>query len=282
MKVMNVVWIGLVLVAAGALLGLLKQKWTAPAILGVVIGFGLAGYGFFSSQSQPPALEETVLASDAGKTIAETTKQPAPATTEPATSKPKAEPQAVADAAENQENQPAKQKAAEEVATAPNIPEHVIPGKVQPWVEELAKLVAKPNHFPLTQSSMAPEDAPNKGDRIYEYVDIKLGGRAFQTVFLSKSPTDPNMWMVHVEPGAKSPPIQAEELGDVRVLGEGGNFIVFRLESGPFTGNYLIWASGGHRGGGEAIRVYSPAFLSREHGLAAQIAADAAKAPAAR
>ncbi len=279
---MNVVWIGLVLVAAGALLGLLKQKWTAPAILGVVIGFGLAGYGFFSSQSQPPALEETVLASDAGKTIAETTKQPAPATTEPATSKPKAEPQAVADAAENQENQPAKQKAAEEVATAPNIPEHVIPGKVQPWVEELAKLVAKPNHFPLTQSSMAPEDAPNKGDRIYEYVDIKLGGRAFQTVFLSKSPTDPNMWMVHVEPGAKSPPIQAEELGDVRVLGEGGNFIVFRLESGPFTGNYLIWASGGHRGGGEAIRVYSPAFLSREHGLAAQIAADAAKAPAAR
>lgn len=281
MKAMNVVWIGLVLVAAGALLGLLKQKWTAPAILGVIIGLGLAGYGFFSSQSQPPVLEETVLASDAGKTAAETTEQPAPATTEPATSKPKAEPQAMADT-EDQENQPAEQNAAEEVATAPNIPEHVIPGKVQPWVEELAKLVAKPNHFPLTQSSMAPEDAPNKGDRIYEYVDIKLGGRAFQTVFLSKSPTDPNMWMVHVEPGAKSPPIQAEELGDVRVLGEGGNFIVFRLESGPFAGDYLIWASGGHRGGGEAIRVYSPAFLSREHGLAAQIAADAAKAPAAR
>ena len=103
-------------------------------------------------------------------------------------------------------------------------------------------------------------------------MDLNLAGRTLQTVFLSKYPTDPETWMVHVEPGAQGPPIQPEELGKVRVLGEGGNFVVFKIEDGPFAGDYLVWATGGRRGGGEAVRVYSPGFLEREQGLARQIA----------
>jgi len=240
----------------------------------VIIGFGLAGYGFFSSQSQPQVIEETVLASDENLPA-----KPQPAEAEqPA--KPEAEQQEDAAVAGETENGSEEQTTEEvEVAPAPDIPEHVIGGQAQPWVEELARLVEKPNHFPLAQSGWAPEDAANAGDRIYEYVNIKLAGRSFQTVFLSKNPNDPDTWMVHVEPGAEGLPIQPEELGKVRILGEGSNYIVFLIESGPFAGDYLIWATGGHRGGGEAIRIYSPAFLTREHGLAEQIAAAAGAGP---
>ena len=274
---MSIVWIGLVLVAISALMGLLQQKWTLPAILGLLIGFGLAGYGFFSSQPQPQVVEEKVLASDenlpAKPQLAEK-EQPAESAT-----RQQEDTAAINEttAANNEAETPQEEEAA--VAPAPDIPDHVIGGQTRPWVEEAAKLVEKPNHFPLAQSGAAPDDAPNAGDKIYEYIDIKLGGRAFQTVFLSKSPDDPNTWMVHIEPGASGLPIQPEELGKVRILGEGGNFIVFLIESGPFAGDYLIWASGGHRGGGEAIRIYSPSFLSREHGLAAQIAEAAGKKP---
>ncbi len=273
MERMNVVWIGLALAALGAVLGLFQQKWTLPAVLGVVIGFGLAGYGYYAAHSQPAVIEEEVLGSDENLP-----QQPVAADAEGAGEKAAA---AAAGEAADKDGQPAGEEPAAEVAPAPDIPEHVITGQAQPWVEELAKLVAKPNHFPLAQSGWAPEDAPNSGDRIYEYVDIKLAGRAFQTVFLSKKPDDPNTWMVHVEPGASGLPIQPEELGKARILGEGGNFMVFLLEDGPFAGDYLIWATGGHRGGGEAIRIYTPSFLSREHGLAAQIAAAAGEAPQA-
>jgi len=271
---MSIVWIGLALVAISALMGLVQQKWTLPAVLGVIIGFGLAGYGFLSSRPQPQVVEETVLASDENlpaKPQLVEEEQPA----EPAAEQQEDAAVASETAAEGEEQTTEEA----EVAPAPDIPEHVIGGQTQPWVEELAKLVEKPNHFPLAQSGWAPEDAPNAGDKIYEYVDIKLGGRAFQTVFLSKNPDDPATWMVHIEPGASGLPIQPEELGKVRILGEGGNFIVFLIESGPFSGNYLIWATGGHRGGGEAIRVYSPSFLKREHGLAEQIATAAGAQP---
>ncbi|WP_457637147.1 hypothetical protein [Oceanithermus sp.] len=267
---MSIVWIGLVLVAISAAMALAQQKWSTPAVLGLIIGLGLAGYGFLASRPPAQVIQETVLASDenppARPKPAEEQKQPEPPSGE----------QTKSGAATTKKQEEAKATA---VAPAPDIPEHVIGSQEQPWVDELAKLVEKPNHFPLTQSGPAPEDAPNAGDKIYEYVNIKLGGRAFQTVFLSKKPDDPNTWMVHVEPGANGLPIQPEELGKVRILGEGGNFIVFQIESGPFAGNYLIWATGGHRGGGEAIRIYSPSFLSREHGLAAQIAQSSDKNP---
>ncbi len=270
---MNAVVIGLTLIALSALMALVQRRWSSPAILGVVAGVALAGYGLWPQPAEPAV--GTVLASDAAPARTQ------PAAAAPETPSPAAKAQEttdeVADApmATEETAKPASEGGATEAeapAVAPAIPEHVIPGATQDWVAEVKNLVEKPNHYPLAQSGDAPEDAPNRGDRIYEYIDIKLGGRTFQTVFLSKSPSDPEMWMVHIEPGAQGAPIQPEELGSVRILGEGGNFIVFLIEDGPFAGDYLIWATGGHRGGGEAIRIYSPKFLEREHGLAQQIA----------
>ena len=272
---MSIVWIGLILVVISSLLGMLQKKWTILTFIGLITGVSLIGYNFFNNQQQSQIAEETILSSDENSSVKQPQKKED--LVNPAAKQE--------DLAKNDELPANKENGSEtfkeeaaEVAPAPDIPEHVIGGQEQPWVEELAKLVKKPNHFPLAQSGWAPEDAPNTGDKIYEYIDIKLGGRAFQTIFLSKNPDDPDTWMVHVEPGANGLPIQPEELGKVRILGEGGNFIVFLIESGPFAGDYLIWASGGHRGGGEAVRIYSPPFLDREHGLAAQIA-EAAKKP---
>ncbi|XOB98871.1 hypothetical protein ACMC9I_01920 [Deinococcota bacterium DY0809b] len=243
---MNLVVVGLALVLLSALMALATRRWSSPAVLGVVTGLVLAAFGFWSSPRTATA--GTVLASDRSPAVRNEASSAA------------AEPKAAGNASET----------APEVA--PAIPEHVIPGAARAWVGELAKLVEQPNHFPLAQSGEAPPGAPNEGDRIYEYVDLNLAGRTLQTVFLSKKPGDPGTWMVHVEPGAQGAPIQPEELGKVRILGEGGNFLVFRIEDGPLAGNFLVWASGGHRGGGEAARVYSPRFLEREQGLAQQIA----------
>jgi len=254
---MNLVAVGLALVLLSALMALATRRWSSPAVLGVVTGLVLAAFGFWSSPRTAPA--GTVLASDRAPAIenegvAASETKPQPAET----------PAGVAEAGEG-----ANEALPE---AAPAIPEHVIPGAARAWVGELAKLVGKPNRFPLAQSGDAPPGAPNEGDRIYEYVNLELAGRTLQTVFLSKNPGDPGTWMVHVEPGAQGAPIQPEELGKVRVLGEGGNFVVFKIEDGPLAGNYLVWATGGHRGGGEAVRVYSPRFLEREQGLAQQIA----------
>ena len=253
---MNLVVIGLVLVLLSALMALFLRRWSSPAVLGVVTGLALAAFGLWPGGSEEPV--GTVLASDRTPTA------------EAASTRAEPEPPVAEAAAPGSEAEESPAEAEAEVA--PPIPEHVIPGQAAAWVGELERLVQKPNHFPLAQSGAAPEGAPNEGDRIYEYVDLKLGGRTLQTVFLSKNPTDPDTWMVHVEPGAQGPPIQPEELGKVRILGEGGNFIVFKIEDGPLAGNYLVWATGGHRGGGEAVRVYSPRFLEREQGLAQQIA----------
>ncbi len=255
---MNLVVTGLALVLLSALAAAFTRRWPAPALLGLAAGVALSAYGLWPvADEEPPG---TVLASDrvpAVETAAATGK---PQTTIPEAQEPAGGGESAGDA----------QKA--EPAVAPPIPEHVLPGRAAAWVGELAHLVQQPNHFPLTQSGAAPEGAPNEGDRVYEYVNLKLGERTLQTVFLSKNPGDPATWMAHVEPGIQGPPIQPEEIGKLRILGEGGNFIVFKIEDGPLAGNFLVWATGGHRGGGEAVRVYSPKFLEREHGLAQQIA----------
>ncbi len=244
---MNLVVVGLVLVLLSALMALFARRWSSPAVLGVVTGLALAAFGLWPGGSEEPV--GTVLASDRA-------------------------PAAAMEAAAPETGVPEDAAAAKEDApeAAPPIPEHLIPGRAGAWVGELERLVQEPNRFPLAQSGAAPEGAPNEGDRIYEYVDLNLADRTLQTVFLSKHPTDPETWMVHLEPGAQGPPIQPEELGKVRILGEGGNFLVFKIEDGPLAGNYLVWATGGHRGGGEAVRVYSPRFLEREQGLAQEIA----------
>ncbi len=248
---MNPVVVGLILVILSALIAYFYRRWSSIALLGMLTGAVVAALGLWPRPAAQPV--GTVLASDRVEVEAQA---PAAAPETPAEEPAAAAPQTEA---------PAPQ-------TAPAIPEHVLGGQARPWVAEAKALIEKPNHFPLAQSGAAPADAPNAGDRIYEYVDLELGGRAFQTVFLSKDPDDPVTWMVHIEPGAKGAPIQPEELGRVRILGEGGNFLVFKIEDGPFAGNFLVWATGGHRGGGEAVRIYSPAFLEREHGLAQQIA----------
>ncbi|HGY09993.1 MAG TPA: hypothetical protein ENK37_08095 [Oceanithermus profundus] len=248
---MNLVVVGLFLVILSALIAYFNRRWSSIALLGMLTGAVVAALGLWPRPAAEPV--GTILASDR---VEVETKASAAAPETPAEEPPAANPQTEAAAPQ----------------TAPAIPEHVLGGEAHPWVAEVKALTEKPNHFPLAQSGTAPPDAPNAGDRIYEYVDIQLGGRTFQTVFLSKNPDDPGTWMVHLEPGAQGPPIQPEELGRVRILGEGGNFLVFKIEDGPFAGNFLVWATGGHRGGGEAVRVYSPAFLEREHGLAQQIA----------
>ncbi len=244
---MNLVVIGFVLVLLSALMALFSRRWSSPAVLGVITGLALAAFGLWPGGSEGPL--GTVLTYDR-----------APAAAAEATAPGTGAPESAAVAKED------------EPEAAPPIPEHLIPGRAAAWVDELARLVQKPNRFPRAQSGAAPEGAPIEGDRIYEYVDLNLAGRTLQTVFLSKKPGDPGTWMVHVEPGAQGAPIQPEELGKVRILGEGGNFLVFRIEDGPLAGNYLVWATGGHRGGGEAVRIYSPGFLEREQGLAQQIA----------
>ena len=249
---MNLVVVGLVLVLLSASMALFSRRWSSPAVLGVASGLAIAAFGLWPGGSEEPV--GTVLASD---------RTPAVEATEAATETGVTETKAAGDPAPSEADAP---------EVAPPIPEHLIPGRAADWVGELAKLVQKPNHFPLAQSGAAPEGAPNEGDRIYEYVNLGLGGRTFQTVFLSTDPEDPGTWMVHLEPGAQGPPVQPEELGGVRILGEGGNFLVFKIEDGPLAGNFLVWATGGHRGGGEAVRVYSPGFLEREQGLAQQIA----------
>lgn len=258
---MNLVVAGLVLILLSALAALFATRWSAPALLGVVAGLALAAWGFVPHTTPKPA--GTVLASDRAP-------QPAAQAKEAAVAEPNG-----GAGGENAAGSQAAGNANTASQTAPAIPEHLIPGKARDWVSELKQLVERPNRFSPTQSGAAPEDAPNKGDRIYEYVNLKLAGRTFQTVFLSKNPDDPETWMVHVEPGAQGAPVQPEELGKLRVLGEGSNFIVFKIEDGPFARDFLIWATGGHRGGGEAVRVYSPKFLEREHGLAQQIARSA-------
>ncbi|WP_457631838.1 hypothetical protein [Oceanithermus sp.] len=227
---MNLVWIGLAIVAIGALLGLFQQKWTLPAVLGVVIGFGLAGYGFFSSQSQPAVIEETVLGSD---------------------EEPAARPQA---------NEPA----GGEMTAAPEIPEHVIQGEAKPWVAAVKKILDDPKAYPLFNSGVAQEGL-NKGDLFYEYSNLEAGDRTLDVVFLSRSPDDPDVWMLHIEPGEGQPPIAAEELGSVAVIGQGEGFVMFQIKDGPFAGDYLVWGTDGNGGGGQVIRVYTPAFLEREH-----------------
>jgi len=292
---MSLFIVGLVLILLSALMAALARRWSAPAALGAAAGVLLVAFGFWSHGEEPTG---RLLASD--RVAAETAA--APAETNPAQETQSADagnavapsPQATSGAPEEATGTPGSAQTAttanvadsgatpaqqdqpdgaEEAASeaAPDIPEHVIPGDAASWVAELAKLIEKPNHFPLTQSGDAPVGAPNEGDRIYEYINLQLAGRSLQTIFLSKSPDDPQTWMVHVEPGAEGLPIQPEELGRVRILGEGGNFVVFKIEDGPLAGNFLVWATGGHRGGGEAIRVYSPRFLEREQGLAEQI-----------
>jgi len=231
---MNLVWIGLAIVAVSALLGLIQQKWTLPAVLGVIIGFGLAGYGFFSTQSQPQVIEETVLASD------EAPAAPQEAATPPATG------------------------AGGEMTAAPEIPEHVIKGEARPWVAEVKKILDDPNAYPLFNSGVAQEGL-NKGDLFYEYADVKMGDRTLGVVFLSRSPDDPDVWMMHIEPGEGQPPIEAQELGSVAVIGQGEGFIMFEIKDGPFAGDYLVWGVDENGNGGFAIRIYTPAFLEREH-----------------
>lgn len=231
---MNLVWIGLAIVAVAALMGLAQQKWTLPAILGVIIGFGLAGYGFFSSQSQPQVIEETVLASDE-----------APATQQEATPPPAA-------------------GSGGEMTAAPEIPEHVIQGEAKPWVTAVKKVLDDPKAYPLFNSGVAQEGL-NKGDLFYEYADVKVGDRTLGVVFLSRSPDDPGVWMMHIEPGEGQPPIAAQELGSVAVIGQGDGFIMFQMKDGPFAGDYLVWGTDDKGNGGFAIRIYTPAFLEREH-----------------
>ncbi|WP_457637632.1 hypothetical protein [Oceanithermus sp.] len=229
---MSLVWIGLAIVAIGALLGLFQQKWTLPAVFGVVIGFGLAGYGFFSSQSQPQVIEETVLASD---------EQPA-AQKEPATAPP----------------------AGGEMTSAPDIPEHVIKGEAKPWVAAVKKVLDDPKAYPLFNSGVA-ESGINKGDKFYEYANLELGGRKLRVIFVSRSPTDPNVWMMHIEPADGEPPIEAQELGSVAVVGQGDGFIIYEIKDGPFAGDYLVWSTDDQGQGGYIIRIYTPAYLEREH-----------------
>jgi len=228
---MNLVWIGLALVALGALAGLVQQKWTLPALIGVILGFGLAGYGFFSSQSQTQVIEETVLASDNPQEDTRPTPPPAEGG---------------------------------EMDTAPEIPEHVLNGKAQPWVQDLQKVLANPKSYPLFNSGVAKEGL-NKGDLFYEYSNLDLTGRTLGVLFVSQSPDDPHVWMAHIEPGEGRPPIKAQEFGSVAVIGEDDSFIMFQVKDGPFAGDYLVWGKDDQGNGGFVVRLYTPGFLEREH-----------------
>ncbi len=228
---MTIAWIGLALLVIGALLGLLQQKWSAAALLLVVAGFALTAFGFVSSRQNPAPLDETILASD------KTKKQSggAPAQTAPA--------------AEGQE-----------LKKAPQIPEHVITAEAKPWVAEVKKIVENPDSYTPIHTGIAQKGL-NEGDQYFEYANVKLAGRALAVVFLSRGGKD--VWMLHIEPAGK--PIEAQELGSVAVIGEGDGFVMFQIKDGPFAGDYLVWSTDGEGQGGKAVRIYTPAYLEREH-----------------
>ena len=225
----NLTILGLALLALGALVGLFQRRWSLPALLLALAGAGLAAYGFFAAPTEPGVARETVLASDA----------------EPGVTR-SAQPQA---------------------AGADTVAEHTIPGETRPWVQELARLIEDPETYPLFNSGVA-EDGLNAGDRYYEYAKLELSDRTLDVVFLTRSPDDPDVWMLHLEPGEGRPPVATSEFGSVTVLGQGEGYLLFRIDDGPFAGDYLVWAVGEDGEGGWAVRIYTPAYLDREHARA--------------
>jgi len=146
------------------------------------------------------------------------------------------------------------------------VPEHLLPGDPAPWLEKLLALVEDPRTFPQNQTAEIPE----KGLVIYEYVNVKLPGRTFETVLLALKKDDPENYVIELTPGTKGKPLAPEEFGDVELLGEGPNYWVFRILEGPFKDHILVWSTAtGHRGvGGEAARIYSPKAAASEPALA--------------
>ena len=146
------------------------------------------------------------------------------------------------------------------------VPEHRLAGEPAPWVAEVKALVKDPTRIPPNQTAELPEE----GLLVYEYVNVELPGRTFETVLLAVKKDDPEDYVLELTPGNKGKPIAPEELGDVLLLGQGPNFWVLSIREGPFKGSYLVWSTAtGHRGtGGEAIRIYSQKALNREPVLA--------------
>ncbi|WP_456476913.1 hypothetical protein [Oceanithermus sp.] len=225
----NLTILGLALLALGALVGLLQRRWSLPALLLALAGTALAAYGFFAAPAEPGTAKETVLASDA----------------EPGVTR-SARPQA---------------------AGADAVAGHTVPGETRPWVHELARLTRDPEAYPLFNSGVA-EDGLNAGDRYYEYAKLELPDRALDVVFLTRSPNDPDVWMLHLEPGEGRPPVATGEFGTVTVIGQGEGYLLFQIDDGPFAGNYLVWAVDEDGEGGWAVRIYTPAYLDREHARA--------------
>jgi len=150
------------------------------------------------------------------------------------------------------------------------VPEHRLEGDPRPWVEAAWELVQNPKRFPANQVATLPPGTPHAGMRVYEYVNLKLGDRTFETVILAvREGEEGEDFVLELTPGAKGKPIAPEELGDVLLIGQGPNYWVFRILEGPFKGHFLVWSTAtGHRGaGGEAIRIYAPKTLRRERGF---------------
>ncbi len=146
------------------------------------------------------------------------------------------------------------------------VPEHRLAGDPAPWVAEVKALVENPKRIPPNQTAEIPE----QGLVVYEYVNVELPGRSFETILLAVKEKDPSDYLLELTPGTKGRPLAPEEFGDVQLLGQGPNYWVFRVLEGPFKDQYLVWSTAsGHRGvGGEAVRIYSTKALEREPALA--------------
>ncbi len=156
------------------------------------------------------------------------------------------------------------------LAGKPPAAEHRLEGEPRPWTRAARQLVENPTARPAHQTAEMPAGSPQAGLKVYEYLNLKLGDRTFETVLLATRPGAPDDFVLELTPGTQGPPIQPEELGEVELLGEGTNYWVFRILRGPFAGAYLVWSTAtGHRGtGGEAVRIYSQKALAREAALA--------------
>jgi len=150
------------------------------------------------------------------------------------------------------------------------VPEHRIAGEPAPWVAEVRALVENPNRIPPNQTAEIPE----KNLVVYEYVNVELPGRTFETILLAIQKDDPQNYVLELTPGNKGKPVAPEEFGDVLLLGQGPNYWVFQILEGPFKDQYLVWSTAaGHRGvGGEAVRVYSERAFQQEPALAKLVA----------
>jgi len=149
------------------------------------------------------------------------------------------------------------------LAAGQEVKEHLLKGEPRPWVKEAFALVKDPRAKDPAQVAESEEFY------FYEYLDLTLGDRTFETVLLAVGKENGKEYVLELTPGKLGPPIAPEEAGDVLLLGAGENFWVFLVLEGPFKDHLLVWSSAaGHRGsGGEAVRFYSPAAAEKEPGL---------------